>query len=67
MALNEKLTENRISIIKLIIENSYISKSELSRHVGISENSISRNIEAMRDKNLRRVGPNKGGYWEIIE
>ncbi len=67
IALNEKLTENRISIIKLIIENPYISKSELSKYVGISENSISRNIEAMRDKYLRRVGPNKGGFWEIIE
>ena len=65
--LNEKLTENRISIIKLIKENPYISKSELSKCVGISENSISRNIEAMRDKYLRRVGPNKGGLWEIIE
>lgn len=67
IALNEKLTENRISIIKLVIENPYISKSELSKHVGISENSISRNIEAMRDKYLRRVGPNKGGFWEIID
>lgn len=67
VALNEKLTENRISIIKLIIENPYISKSELSKHVGISENSISRNIEAMCDKYLRRVGPNKGGFWEIID
>ncbi len=65
--LNEKLTENRISIIKLIKENPYISKSELSKCVGISENSISRNIDAMRDKYLRRVGPNKGGFWEIIE
>ena len=67
ISLNEKLTENRISIIKLIIENPYISKSELSKSLGISENSISRNIEAMRDKYLRRVGPNKGGFWEIIE
>ena len=49
MALNEKLTENRISIIKLIIKNPYISKSELSKHVGISENSISCNIEAIHD------------------
>ena len=48
-------------------ENPYISKSELSKHVGISDNSISRNIEAMRDKYLRRVGPNKGGFWEIID
>ena len=64
--LNEKLSENRLLIIKLMIEDPYISKSELSRHVGISENSISRNIEAMRGKYLRRVGPDKGGFWEII-
>ena len=64
--LNEKLSENRLLIIKLMIEDPYISKSELSRHVGISENSISRNIEAMRGKYLRRVGPDKGGFGEII-
>ena len=64
--LNEKLSENRLLIIKLMIEDPYISKSELSKHVGISENSISRNIEAMRGKYLRRVGPDKGGFWEII-
>ncbi|MBP5424203.1 MAG: putative DNA binding domain-containing protein [Paludibacteraceae bacterium] len=64
--LNEKLTENKILIIKLMIENPYISRYELSQHIGISENSISRNIEAMRGKYLRRVGPDKGGFWEII-
>lgn len=26
-----------------------------------------RNIEAMRGKYLRRVGPDKGGFWEVIE
>lgn len=64
--LNEKLTENRILIIKLMIEDPYISKSELSKYIGISENSISRNIDALRGKYLRRVGPDKGGFWEII-
>ena len=65
--LNEKLTKNRMLIIKLMIEDPYIPKSELSKHVGISENSISRNIEAMRGKYLRRVGPDNGGFWEILE
>jgi ATP-dependent DNA helicase RecG len=50
-----------------MMENPYISRAELSTFVGISENSISRNIEAMRGKLLRRVGPDKGGFWEIIE
>ena len=63
----DRLTENRISILRLMMDNPYISKAELSKYVGISENSISRNIEAMRGKYLRRVGPDKGGFWEIIE
>ena len=63
----DRLTENRISILRLMMDDPYISKAELSKYVGISENSISRNIEAMRGKYLRRVGPDKGGFWEIIE
>ena len=65
--LGETLTENRLDILRLIIEDPYISKIDLAKAVGISYTSISRNIEAMRDKYLRRVGPDKGGFWEIIE
>ena len=65
--LGETLTENRLDILRLIIEDPYISKTNLAKAVGISYTSISRNIEAMRDKYLRRVGPDKGGFWEIIE
>lgn len=63
----DRLTENRIAILTLIAEDPYISKSELSKFVGISAAAISNNIEFMRGKYLRRVGPDKGGFWEIIE
>ena len=63
----DKLTENKIAILTLMIENPYISKSDLSKFVGISTAAISNNIEAMRGKYLRRVGPDKGGFWEVIE
>ena len=65
--LGEELTDNRIKILRAIIENPYIAKSELIKIVGISYTSISRNIEAMRNKYLRRVGADKGGFWEVIE
>ena len=64
---HDKLTENRITILELMIENPYISVVELAKAVGISVNSIMRNIDYMRGKYLRRVGPDKGGFWEIIE
>lgn len=66
-ALGETLTANRIKILELMIEDPYISRAELANNVGISETSIYRNIEAMRGKYLRRVGPDKGGFWEIID
>lgn len=64
--LGDKLTDNRIKILGLMIEDPYISKADLSKHVGISVAAISSNIEVMRGKYLRRVGPDKGGFWEII-
>ena len=66
-ALGETLTANRIKILELMIEDPYISRADLANNVGISETSIYRNIEAMRGKYLRRVGPDKGGFWEVIE
>jgi len=65
--LGDVLTENKLRILHLIIEDPYITKSDLVSTIDISYTSISRNIEAMRGKYLRRVGPNKGGFWEIIE
>jgi ATP-dependent DNA helicase RecG len=50
-----------------MIDNPYISVVELAKAVGISVNSIMRNIDYMRGKYLSRVGPDKGGFWEIVE
>ena len=63
----DKLTENRISILRLVMDDPYISKADLSKLVGISVAAISANIEVLRGKYLRRVGPDKGGFWEVIE
>ena len=63
----DKLTGNRITILELMIDNPYVSVIELSKAVGISVNSIMRNIDYMRGKYLRRVGADKNGFWEISE
>ena len=62
----DRLTENRKKILLLMVANPYISKEELSKCVGISVAAISANITAMRGKYLNRVGPDKGGFWEVI-
>lgn len=53
-------------MLELMSEDPYISKAVLASLLGMHPSAISRNIEAMRGKYLRRVGPDKGGFWEIL-
>ena len=47
-------------------DDSYISKAEIANILGLHPSAVSRMINAMRGKYLRRVGPDKGGFWEVI-
>ena len=42
-------------------DDPYIAKAEIAKLLELHPS------EAMRGKYLRRVGPDKGGFWEIIE
>jgi len=64
----EKLTEHQKMILNLINNNPSVSKKEMSETIGIRASSIDKNITTLKDKSyLRRVGPAKGGHWEIIK
>jgi ATP-dependent DNA helicase RecG len=54
-------------IIGLISENPAITVAELTRKIGLSKKGIEWNIKKLRDNGvLKRIGPPKGGRWEII-
>ena len=59
--------KNKIAILRLIVEDPYISKSEIANTLSFSYTAVGSNIKAMRSKYLRCVGPDKGGFWEVIE
>jgi len=41
---------------------------ELASMIGVTERSIERNIQKLQAQyRLRRVGPAKGGHWEVVE
>jgi len=49
-------------------KNKNITITELSAIVNISERKIKEYISKLKNNGLlERVGPNKGGYWEVIE
>lgn len=65
--LGEKLGEAERNILRLIHHNKRISIREMAREVGISTTAIDKNLAKLKSKGiLRRVGPDKGGYWEVI-
>lgn len=54
-------------IIAYIRDNPDITIPELARLLEITERSVERNISQLqKHKKLRRIGPAKGGHWEVI-
>lgn len=54
-------------ILELIEGNPQISTHNMADVIGIDIRNIHRNIKKLQEQGvLRRVGPDKGGYWEII-
>jgi Fic family protein len=66
-ALSEKMPEKMPEkVLRYIAENQKITIAELSALIEVSERTIERTLERLRkDGRLRRVGPDKGGSWEI--
>ena len=53
-------------IVQAVQRNSMITIPELAALVGVTERSIERNIKKLqKERKLRRVGPAKGGYWQL--
>ncbi len=61
-----RITDNQAKIMEAMQKDPYISAIKLSEVVGISHRKIEANIAKLREKGLvRRIGPAKGGHWEI--
>ena len=55
-------------ILKLIKNNSFITYKELSKELNITEKTVYKNIEKLKQKALlKRIGPAKGGYWKELD
>jgi len=64
----EKTVEkNREKILALIKENPLITAKDLAEKTRLSRRGIEWNIQYLKQKGtLKRVGPDKGGYWKIV-
>ena len=78
--IEEKVEETRVKttrktsgktsgkILELMKFNREITIPEMALEIGVTERSIERNIQNLQKKGIiQRIGPAKGGYWEIIK
>ena len=53
-------------ILQLVQENSVITTTEMADKLNITRRAIAKQIEKLkREGKLKRIGPDKGGRWEI--
>ena len=65
----QKLTSQQQAIIDYISGHPTASRKEISENVdNITEDGVKYNLNRLRQMGLlKRVGPDKGGHWEIVE
>ncbi|MDP2908213.1 MAG: ATP-binding protein [Nanoarchaeota archaeon] len=65
----ETVPENRLNIIiRHISNNDKVTIPALAKLLKVNEKTIKRDLEKLKANNkLKRVGPDKGGHWEILK
>ena len=55
-------------ILAAVKQNALITIPDLAAFIGIiTARSVERNIQKLQEAGLlRRIGPAKGGYWEVV-
>ncbi len=62
---SEKTSDKIISLVK---DDALITIERLAEYCGVTTRSIERNLNKLQKRNkIKRVGPDKGGHWEVIE
>ena len=64
----ESLQKSTQKILDLIAENPKVTTQEMADSLGIIRRAVAKHIKKLQEQSIiRRVGPDKGGHWEIIE
>ena len=61
------MDKNRM-IIEAMQQDPKVSAVKIAILLGISSRSVEKRIKVMRENGMiRRIGPDKGGYWEVSQ
>lgn len=59
--------KTRDAIVELIHDNSCVTTMEMASLLGIGRSAVAKHLKRLKDEGVVvRVGPDKGGHWEIV-
>ena len=65
--LTEKVTETEQKIVVAIMKDGHITQGKLAKKIGIARTYVTKVMGGLQSRGvIRRVGPDKGGLWEVI-
>lgn len=63
---NKVPNKSECAILRLLSDNPQMTRSELAKNVGLTENGVKKIIANMKALNwIERKGSNKSGYWIV--
>ena len=66
--LKDTLKGTQKTIVEIVISNPNVTIPEVARQLNLNPRGIAKHFKVLQDKGvIRRVGPDKGGHWEVIE
>ena len=55
-------------ILKILSNTPSITVREMSEILGLSRRGVEEQMKSLKQKGvIRRIGPDKGGHWEVIK
>ncbi|MBR0265288.1 MAG: Fic family protein [Prevotella sp.] len=60
--------KTRDAILDVINRNAKVTSTQMAATLGINRSAVSKHLKKLQaDGIIRRVGPDKGGHWEVIK
>lgn len=59
--------KTREVLLQMIADDPTVTTTQMASALGINRSAVSKHLDRLKaDGLLRRVGPDKGGHWELL-
>ena len=60
--------KSREKILNLLLHDNTLTAIALAERIGITPKAVEKQIAALKAEGLlKRIGPDKGGHWQVVE